>query len=84
MKNEILEYRNKLSKYNQWENEHRSSLSKSEKLQEFLILFNLAEHIPAKEVMRQQKHHLENLVAMQARLIAVFQTLNRKTVIERG
>ena len=68
MKNEILEYRNKLSKYNQWENEHRSSLSKSEKLQEFLILFNLARYMSAKEVKRQQKLHLENLVEMQTRL----------------
>ena len=71
MKNEILKLRDKLSKYNQWEEEQRGSLSQSEKLQEFLILFNLAGYMSAKEVKRQQKRHLENLVAMQTRLNSV-------------
>ncbi len=68
MKNEILKFRDNLSRYNQWEDEQRSSLSKSEKLQEFLMLFNLVEYMSVKEVKRQQKRHLENLVEMQVRL----------------
>ena len=71
MKNEILKFRDNLSRYNQWEDEQRSSLSKSEKLQEFLMLFNLVEYMSVKEVKRQQKRHLENLVEMQVRLMAV-------------
>jgi hypothetical protein len=67
MKNELLDYRRRLSNYNRWEKMQQNTLSANQKLREFLILFNLADYMEESEIRKQQKLHLENLVAMQKR-----------------
>ena len=68
MKNEILTYRQKLSNFNQWKNELNRSRSVDQKLQEFLILFNLANYLDKSDIKKWQKNHLNNLIAIQKRL----------------
>ena len=69
MKNDFRTKRMKFSRFNQWEEEQRKSVSTAKKLHEFLVLFNLADFMKEAEVRKQQDLHLENLVMVQARLM---------------
>ena len=71
MKNDFRTQRERFTRFNQWEEEQRKSVSTVKKLDEFLMLFNLAGYMKEAEVRKEQDLHLENWIMVQARLMGI-------------
>lgn len=69
MQNEYHQLQERFKKFNEWENQQKSKYNREEYLHQFLILFDLAAHLPEETVQQAQQAHLNNLIEMQKRLI---------------
>ncbi len=68
MKNDLIEYRNKLRKFNQWENNYTKHITSQNRLNQFEELFNLSYELP--EQIREKGHsdNLQNLITIHKRV----------------
>ena len=62
-------YQRKMKKFNRWEEEKRAEKSEAQLLEEFLILFDLQNHLTPAEIQKAQSAHLRSLIDMQAQLL---------------
>ena len=70
MKTELSTYRQRLNLFNRWENEQLKRKSAEEKLRQFEILFTLIlDQFSEIEIEMARQRHLENLIAVQHRLL---------------
>lgn len=60
--NDILELRNKMNRFNAWEQSYIKKLSEEERFRQFVELFELAMSTDAATVERAHCEHLEQLV----------------------
>jgi len=61
-------YQRKLHKFNRWEEEKRAEKSEAQLLEEFLILFDLQNHLEPEEIQKAQSSHLSSLIDVQVKL----------------
>lgn len=76
MRNELIEYRNKLKKFNKWEINYSKNTTIQNRLNQFEELFNLIYELP--DDVREKGHsdHLQNLISVQKKISKI--VLNKK------
>lgn len=60
MKNNYQEMVKGLEKFNQWEKEFSKKLTINDRINQFIILYELKNHIPEARLERVNKNHLEH------------------------
>lgn len=68
MKNELIEVRKRLNKFNDWEIKYSKNLSVENRLDQFEELFNLIYELPNDIKEKGHKDHLDNLISVQKKL----------------
>jgi hypothetical protein len=68
MKNKYKSLRTRMSRFNQWETEYLRSLHPTRRLEQFFLLFELAQSYDDQEKFKMHEEHLKGLVETQKRL----------------
>jgi hypothetical protein len=68
MKNKYKSLRTRMSRFNQWETEYLRGLHPARRLEQFVILFELAQSYDDQEKAKMHEEHLRGLVETQKRL----------------
>ena len=68
MKNQYKSLRTRMSRYNQWETEYLRNLHPARRLEQFIVLFELAQLYGDQEKSKMHEEHLRGLVETQKRL----------------
>lgn len=74
--NDTHELRNRMNRFNAWEQSYVKQLSEEEKMRQFLELFELGMSCDSATVEKAHREHLEQL----ARIARTIREKNRKTV----
>ena len=74
MKNKYKSLRIRMSKFNEWEMEYLRSLDPTRRLEQFFILFEVAQSYDDQKKAKMHDEHLKSLVEAKKRLREVHRT----------